>query len=327
MFNRIAATLVVLAMMASAAYAQQQYNFILGHAHPESGSYHKIALKLQEELAKSGITITIYPNATLGGELKAVQSIRSGAMDFAIVSQPAIENSVPEFRVLSLPYLFEDMNHAGAVLYGPVGRKFLDILKPYNMVGFDWGAVYERSVAGTKSINSIDDMNGLKIRVVQSPGFVKAYEALGAQPTAMAYGELFLALQNHVVDATELATGQIISDGFAEVITHYSVTRANYIPSLLLMSGKKFDALPADVQEKIRAAAEVAMKFGAQYVRDDDAKAVEKMKANGVVFSTPDLAPFMEKARAAWPEILGDQASSPAIKEFIADVEKLRQSK
>jgi len=326
MFSKIAAALAALVMTAGLAKAED-YNFILGHAHPETGSYHQIALKLQEELAKSNIGITIYPNATLGGELKAVQSIRSGAMDMAIVSQPAIENSVPEFRVLSLPYVFEDMDHASAVLHGPLGRKFLDILKPYNMVGFDWGAVYERSVAGTKSINSIDDMQGLKIRVVQSPGFVKTYEALGSQPTAMAYGELFLALQNGVVDATELATGQILSDGFAEVITHYSVTHANYIPSLLLMSGDKFTSLPADVQDKIRAAAEIAMKFGAEYVRNDDAEAVEKMKANGVVFSYPDLAPFMEKARTAWPAILGDQTSNPVIKEFLAEAEKLRKTK
>jgi tripartite ATP-independent transporter DctP family solute receptor len=307
--------------------AAQEYNFTLGHAHPESGSYHKIALKLEEELAKSGIKITIYPGASLGGELKMVQSIRSNAVDFAIVSQPAIENSAPEFRVLSLPYVYEDMDHASAVLHGPLGRQFLDVLKKYDMVGFAWGAVYERSVAGTKSINSIDDMAGLKIRVVQSPGFVKAYEALGSQPTAMAYGELFLALQNRVVDATELATGQIMSDGFADVITHYSVTHANYIPSLLLMSAAKWGTLPQDVQDKIRAAAEVAMQFGAEYVRNDDAKAAEAMKAKGVVFAYPDLAPFMEKARAAWNDILGEEANKPEVQTFLAEAEKLRKKK
>ncbi|WP_173933942.1 TRAP transporter substrate-binding protein [Chelativorans sp. Marseille-P2723] len=313
-------------MMATGLAVAQEYSFTLGHAHPESGSFHQIALKLQDELAKSGVELIIYPDASLGGELKMVQSIRNGAVDFTIVSQPTIENSVPEFRVLSLPYIYEDMDHASAVLHGPLGRQFLDILKRYDIVGFDWGPVYERSVAGTKSIGSVDDMAGLKIRVVQSPGFVKAYEALGAQPTAMAYGELFLALQNGVVDATELAPGQILSDGFGDIVTHYSTTRANYIPSLLLMSAGKFESLPSDVQEKIREAAEAAMKFGAEYVRSDDTSAIEKMKERGVVFADPDLAPFMEKARASWDEILGEEAAKPEIQNFLAEAEKLRKN-
>src|SRR5690606_17390571 len=108
--------------------------FTLGHAHPESGSYHFIALKLQEELQKSGLDVTIFANASLGGELKMVQSVRSGAADFAIVSQPAIENSAPEFRVLSLPHLFDNMDHASAVLHGDLGRQFLDVLGKYDMV-------------------------------------------------------------------------------------------------------------------------------------------------------------------------------------------------
>lgn len=323
MISKLLALVAALAATTGAAFAQT--NFTLGHAHPERGSYHFIALKFQEELQKGGLDVTIFPDAALGGELKMVQSVRSGAADFAIVSQPAIENSAPEFRVLSLPHLFDGMDHASAVLHGELGRQFLDVLGKYDMVGFDWGAVYERSVAGTKAIESIDDMAGLKIRVVQSPAFVKAYEAFGAQPTAMAYGELFLALQNGVVDATELATGQIMSDGFAEVITHYSVTHTNYIPSLLIMSAAKFNSLSADEQETIRAAARVAMEYGAEYVRNDDAAAVETMKANGVVFSTPDIAPFMERARAHWDDILGDQADVPEVQTFIAEAEKLRK--
>lgn len=325
MIARLVACTAALLLSIAGASAQN-IEISLGHAHTEQGSYHKIALKFQEELAKSGINVTIFPNATLGGELRMLQGVRTGSVDAIMVSQPSLENIIPEYRVLSLPYLFEDQDHLNAVLHGAPGRKLLDVLQNYGMVGFDWGSVYERNIAGSKAVKSIDDMAGLKIRVVQSPGFVKAYEALGAQPTAMAYSELFLALQNGVVDAAELATGQIISDGFAEVVSNYSYTRVNYIPTLMVMSANKFNSYPKAVQDKISAAAEVAMKYGYDYVLNEDAEAVKALEARGVQFWHPDLKPFIEKARSAWGDILGDTADNPDVKAFLAEAEKLRRT-
>lgn len=324
MLKKLAAYAGALMLMLPGAAHGQDIELTLGHAHTEQGSYHMIALKFQEELANSGIKVTIFPNATLGGEIRMLQGVMTGAVDAIMVSHPALENQIPQFSVFSLPYLFEDIKHLHAVLHGEPGRKFLDILKDYGMTAFDWGSVYERSVAGRKAIRNVEDMAGLKVRVVQAPGFVKSYEALGAQPTAMAYGELFLALQNGVVDAAELTTGQVVSDGFAEAITHYSFTRTNYIPSLLVMSSDRFNSLPADAQEKIRAAAQKAMAYGFEYVLKEDQVGKAKLEERGVEFTSPEIAPFMEKARKAWPDILGAEAEQPAVKAFLAAAEEMR---
>ena len=172
-----------------------------------------------------------------------------------------------------------------------------------------------------KPVPNLEAVNGMKIRVIQSPGYVEAYKALGAQPTPTAYAELFMSLQNGVVDAAELSPDQTVGDGFADVIKHYSVTAVHQLPSLFIMSKAKFDGYPEDVQKAILEAGKESMKVAVEYQNKKLKEAFGVLKEKGVDVVYPDQAPFKEAGRASWKKIASE---SPGGEEFVAQVEAAR---
>ena len=297
----------------------------IGHVLGDTSSY-QIAGKhfadLMEKKTDGKVKVSIFPNAALGGELKLVQGARTGVVDGLIVGQPSLENTVREYRVLSLPYLFDDYAQANRIMQGPVGDDLLDVLPKYNMVGLGWGAIYARSMASMQPVPDVNAVKGMKVRVIQSPGYVEAYKALGAQPTPTAYAELFMSLQNGVVDAAELSPDQTVGDGFADVIKHYSVTSVHQLPSLFIMSKAKFDNYPEDVQKAILEAGKESMKVAVEYQNKKLEEAFTVLEQKGVNVQRPDQAPFRELGRASWKEIT---SQAPGGEEFVARVEAARK--
>lgn len=297
----------------------------IGHALSENSSYqvagHHFA-KLMDEKTDGQVKVTMFPSGSLGGELKLVQGVRTGVVDALIVGQPSLENTVREYRVLSLPYLFDNYEQANTIMQGEVGDKLLDELDKYGMKGLGWGAIYARSMASMKPIKNLSDMQSLKVRVIQSPGYVEAYKALGAQPTPTAYAELFMSLQNGVVDAAELSPDQTVGDGFAEAIKHYSVTEVHQLPSLFIISKAKFESYPENVQEAIVEAGKDAMRVAVDYQNQKIVEAFNTMQEHGVQIERPDLTNFRAEARAAWDTIT---KSSPGGEEFVQQIEAARQ--
>lgn len=319
------AALALAGMSFSAVAEPIQIN--IGHALGETSSYQvagKHFADLMKQKVGDKVKVTLFPSSGLGGELKLVQGARTGVVDAMIVAQASLENTVKEYRVLSLPYLFTDYAEANRIMQGPVGNQLLDVLPKYNMVGLGWGAIYARSLASMKPVPDLAAMKGLKVRVIQSPGFVEAYRALGSQPTPTAYAELFLSLQNGVVDAAELSPDQTVADGFADVIKHYSVTAAHQLPSLFIMSKAKMDRLPEDVRKAVVDAGRESMKVAVKYQDQKLSEAFEVMKKRGVQVQYPNQAPFREAARGAWKEIT---KAAPGGEQFLVQIEAARAAK
>lgn len=311
----------VFAAGSMAAYADEPIQINIGHALGDTSSYQIAGLHfadLMDKKTNGRVKVTMYPSGSLGGELKLVQGVRTGVVDALIVGQPSLENTVKEYRVLSLPYLFDDYEQANRVMQGPVGDELLEVLSRYNMKGLGWGAIYARSLASMKPVDKLEDVKGLKVRVIQSPGYVEAYRALGAQPTPTAYAELFLSLQNGVVDAAELSPDQTVGDGFVDAIKHYSVTAVHQLPSLFIISKNKFDKLPADIQTALEEAGKEAMGVAVAYQNEQIVKAFETLKQRGVTIHEPDQAPLRAAARASWPRITSE---APGGEEFVAKIE------
>lgn len=307
--------------------AAQPIQINIGHALGDTSSYQAAGLhfaELMKQKVGDKVKVTLYPSGGLGGELKLVQGTRTGVVDAMIIAQASLENTVKEYRVLSLPYLFNDYEEANRIMQGPVGDRLLGVLPKYSMVGLGWGAVYARSLASMKPIPDLDAMKGLKVRVIQSPGFVEAYRALGAQPTPTAYAELFLSLQNGVVDAAELSPDQTVADGFAEVIKYYSATAVHQLPSLFIISKAKCDRLPEDVRAAVVEAGRESMKVAVQFQDKKLAEAFDVLKQRGVNVQYPDQAPFRAAARGAWPEIA---KAAPGGEQFLAEIEAARAAK
>jgi TRAP-type transport system periplasmic protein len=239
--------------------------------------------------------IQIYPQAQLGAEIQMLQALRAGTQDFIITAQAAVDPTVPNWQMFDAPYLFGSIEEANRVLALPIGRKFLDMAIPKGFFPLGWGSVVERDVfTSNKPIQSLDDMRGLKLRVIQSPGYVQAYRALGANPVPLAYNELYLALKEGTVDGADTTADQMSMDRFFEVSKSFSRTRVNYLPVVMMASKRIWDALPAQDRDAIAEAASISIAsdcevYGAGFQHDLDV-----LKSKGVSVYDIDTGPWIK---------------------------------
>lgn len=314
----------IAAVTLSTAPLAAQTELSIAHVLGDTSSYQIASEKLAElveERTNGDIVINVFSQGALGGELRLIQGLRTGTVDLAFVATASLENTVPEVKVFSLPYLFDSKEQAYERLASGPGQEMLDVFEEYGMLGLGWGAIYERSLPSMTPITSVEDMNGAKVRVIQAPGWVNTYEAMGAQATPLAYGELFLALQNRIVDAAELAPDQTVGDGFAEVITDYTLTRVHQLPSLMLGSASLAARLTDEQLTIIREAASEALAEGiAAHDAATDA-ALDQMTELGITIHEPDLAPFIAQARTAWPGLMTEIPGGESLVETLVGSE------
>lgn len=302
--------------LAAAAPAQAQtYEMNVGHVLNDKSSYQVGLQYFADEMAKrtnGAFKVNIFPSGGLGGELRLVQGGATGTVDAFIVGQPSLESTIPEFKVLSLPYLFDSEAQAVEKLRGDFGQKLLDLLPAQNMIGLGWAGVFTRGIPATKPVEKAADLSGLKVRVMQSPGYIATFEAFGSQPTPIPFGELFMALQTGVVDATDLSPDLVVSGQFIKAISHYSRTGIHQLPSVFVMSKAKFDSLPEDIRAIVlevgRAAADVAIKAQERLMADG----LEEMRKAGITIIEPDVGTFRETALKVWPAILSGVPNADA---------------
>jgi len=293
-----AATALACCLLTASAtvQAQKTIEFSVGHVNPTNDRFQILAEAFAKEVeARSGGTmkVNIFPSSQLGGEVKMIQATRTGTQDFVISGGGPLENTAREFAVLSFPYLFRDYDHALAVMQGPIGQEMLAGLRRHNLIGLGFAAPYERNIfTNGKRITRASDMAGLKIRVIQAPSFVKTYEALGAQPTPMAYSELYTALQNGTVDAAENAPDNFVDHKFIEVSKTYTLARIMYMPAVMLMSAARYDRLVPAQQKIILDASAAAFKVHHDAYKKIYTNSLQAIEGRGVALIEPDLDSF-----------------------------------
>lgn len=279
-----------------------------GHAGSQSYFYHAALTKMAELVdtrSKGEVTLNIFPDAQLGGEVKMLQSARTGTLDITVVASAVLESVAKEYAVFSFPYLFADSGQADRLLRGPLGQEFLDQLPGHGLVGLGFLASVERNIYTTgKPIEKAEDVRGLKIRVAQSPGYIAAYEALGAQPTPMAAGELYLALENKVVDAGETSPDLFMQSKYFEVSKVYSLAKVNYMPTIMVINADRFNALPSESQALIREAAQEGIDYAVERYRQDYRNSLNEIKSAGVKVIEPDIASFVATAPFVYATLL-----------------------
>lgn len=289
----IRVTLTCFAAAASFSAHAEAVQLNLGHTLAPDSHYQFVAQRMAELAAKKSngeIKITVFPQSQLGGEVKMIQAARTGGLDMLITAQAPLVNTVKSYSLFDVPYLFDSVDQANKVLSGSVGKEFLDMLAQHNLVGLGFLSVMERNVFSAKPINKGADMAGMKLRVMQSPGYVKAYESFGAQPTPMAYSELYMALQQGVVDGADTSPDQFMMDKFLEVSKFYNVTRVHYLPAILIASKSKFNRLTPAHQKIVQESANEALEAGREFYKTSYAQSMSKMKSAGVTVVYPDIA-------------------------------------
>lgn len=291
-----------------AAHADDTVVMKLGHTLAPDNHYQLTAEVFAKEVAKrthGKFKIELFPQSQLGGEVQMAQALRTGTQELMISAQAPIDNTIKQWQIFDMPYLFSSIDDANNVLQGPVGRKFLDMMPPVNMIGLAWLSVGERDLFTTKKpVASLADMQDMKVRVMQSPGYLSGYRALGANPTPLPYNQLFLALSQGLVDGGDTSPEQFMQDKFSDVAKHFYLTHVNYLPVVLAMSKSAWTRLTPDEQQAFRDAAAVAAKFDLQEYKREYNAALAKMKQAGTDVTVVDTTPWVAKTQKAREQLL-----------------------
>ena len=245
--------------------------------------------------------VEVYPNNALGNEREVIELVIIGAVELASPSNAPLATFAQEMLIFDLPFLFRSREHMYAVLDGPVGQRFIEPLhgRGLQLLGY-FEAGLRHLMTVEKPIERFQDLAGLKIRTMENPLHLRAFHAFGASPLPMAYGELYTALEQGVIDGAEAARSNYHSKRFYEVAPNWSEVGWMYLVSPLVMSERFYSRLSADDQRTVQEAAAVAIAWERQEYQRQDAAALEKLQAAGVRMTTPDRTAFLAAAREVW---------------------------
>ena len=275
--------------------------------------------RLIEERTGGRLCVEVFHSAQLGEEKDTIEQTRFGVIDLNRISMAPFNGLIPETAIMSLPYLFRDVDHLHAVLDGPIGQQVLDLFTAQDLIAlayYDPGArsFYNRE----KPIKSIDDMKGMKFRVIQSDVFVDMVAALGANAVPMPYGEVYSAIETGVIEGAENNWPSSSSSGHFEVAKYYTLDEHTMVPEVLVMSKTSFDKLSPEDQEIVRQAAKDSVPFNREAWAKREKESEEKVLAAGVeVVRDIDKAPF----QAAMGPVYEKYAATPEMKKLVEDIQ------
>jgi tripartite ATP-independent transporter DctP family solute receptor len=252
--------------------------------------------ELIEQRTDGRIGIEVFHSAQLGEEKDTIEQTRFGVIDMNRVSLGPFNNLVPETAIVSLPYIFRDTEHMHQVMDGEIGEEILAAFEEYDLIGlafYDGGA---RSFYNSeKPIRSIEDLQGMKFRVMQSDVFVDMVNALGANATPMPYGEVYSSIQTGVIEGAENNFPSFESSGHYEVARYYTLDEHLIVPEVLVMAKSSWDQLSPEDQEIIRQAAKESVPYMRELWAEREKASEEKVREAGVEIVTEiDKQPFIE---------------------------------
>ncbi len=228
--------------------------------------------------------VQVYPNATLGDDVRATEAVRMGTLELVSTSSAPLTGLVPELAIFDLPFLVTNEAAADAIYDGPVGAKLAAALEPKGLVLLTYFENGFRHVTNSvREVKSPADMKGLKIRTMQNPMHLDAFKALGANPTPMPFSEVFTAMQQKTIDGQENPIPTIYLSKYNEVQKYVTLTGHIYGPHMVLINKKLFDSFPEADRKAMREAAQEAAKYQRALNRKYSADLVAELKKSGMV--------------------------------------------
>ena len=294
--------------LALAATAQADtISLKLGHVAPEAQPYAKAAVKFAElvkEYTGGNVEVQIFPNSLLGDQRDLLEGLQLGSVDIALTSSAVLSGFMPRVQVFDLPFMFRNAEHVYKVVDGPLAKEIYagDEAKKLKVIA-TWENGF-RDISNNKhAIEKPDDMKGIKIRVMENKLYIEMFKALGAEPTPMARGELFTALQTGIVDAQDNPIGQTYTSRFYEVQKFITLSGHTYSPEPMVFSLAKWNKIPADAQAAILKASAEAGKYNRELdaaLQQDYIKKSEE-KGMAVTILTPEQKKmFQDKMKPVW---------------------------
>lgn len=305
-----------------------KYEFRLGHVVPPSLAWHKGALKFAELVsAKTNgqVKATVYPAAQLGGDREMFEAIKLGTLDMGVISVAPMGSFTPALNGLLLPFLFDDYDMVQKVLLSPQTKELLGALDEVGVKGFSVVCSdFRHFCNNVRPINKLEDLKGLKLRVVEAPLYVDIFKALGASVMAMPYMELYTGLKTGVIDGAELNFSSLVGLKLYEVVKYVSLSTF-FFPAAFVMNQKLYRGLPPDIQKAVADSAWEASPYEFQ-IQMEDVKQHEKLlKEKGIAMNTiSNLAPFKKAVEPVYKKYIDKDRR---VAWFVKEVQKMSKEK
>ncbi len=318
-----AAAAALLAISLCLPAAAQEQVLRIGFLFAKNSQLGAGAKRLADDIAQQTAgryRIELYPNGTVGGEVEMIRDIQLGHLDIGFITSAAFGSVIPEMGVFDMSFLFRDAGHAHRTLDGPIGAEYLAKFGEHGMVALAWGENGMRHMTNSKrAITRPEDLDGLKMRVPQSPVMLAAFKAMGADAQPLAFPALYGALQTRQFDGEENPLAVIIATHFEKVQKHLTLTGHVYSWAVVIMSKQAWDRLSEDDRRIFTAAAKAGGIVSREVAAQAESRGVDMLKQAGMqVVTTVDRAAFEKAVQTA---------SAETAKQFGGIVERIRAVK
>ena len=328
--KRLLASIASLAALLACAAAQaQEFKFATQNpkGHPIVTGMEKFA---ELVAAKSGgkMKVNLFPGGVLGSDQANVSALQGGTLELVSLNSGILASQAKEFGIYDFPFMFASPKEADAVVDGPFGKMMHQKLEAKGIVGLAYWELGFREITNSRRpVHKVDDIAGLKLRVIPNAINVDWVKALGANPTPLAFPEVYAALDQKAIDGQENPLTVINANKFYEVQKHVALTNHQYNPQSVIFSKKIWDGLSEGNRKILSDAALEAAKFQRQASRDAAGSALDNLKKNGMQvteLSAAELAKFRDKMKpvvAKHSEVVG----ADTVKALEAELSKLRK--
>ncbi|WP_144604397.1 TRAP transporter substrate-binding protein [Algoriphagus algorifonticola] len=297
----------------------------MGHALVPSHPVHEAMLFLAqrlEEKSNGQIIVKVYPNQQLGTERELVELLQIGSLGMTKVSSAALEGFAPTMKVLGMPYLFRDDEHLNKVLKGEIGKQLLQDPEEFWLRGLCYYDAGKRSFyTKEKPVESPEDLSGLKVRVMESAVASNMVKSMGGSPTPVAYGELYTALQQGIVDGAENNPPSLYTSKHYEVCKFYSIDEHTALPDVVIVSTKVWNSLTEQEQQWLQEAADESAELQYKIWAEATEESLNELKKAGVQISYPDKGPFREAVSSMYEDL---KVQSPDIYQLVQAIRAIQ---
>lgn len=305
----------------------------VGHAmpdsHPQAAAINKF-VELSAKYTNNNVQLKAFHGAVLGSDEKQLQAVQTGTQEFYIGTLAPFSTRVKEVQVWDLPFMFANTKEVYALLDGNASKKIFEKLEPTGVHGLMWTGMGFRNLSNSKRpVTKLEDISGLKIRVMANPVALETWKTLGANAVPMAFSEVFTALEIKAIDGQENPLVHMYSNKMQEVQKFISLSNHVYTPVALVVSKKFWDGLSAEDKAGVQKAADEAKLLQRQLLDEGDKEVIGKFGTAGVkVDAIPpaELVKIQDKVKSVVTKF-APQIGEDFIKEFYAEIDAARAAK
>jgi TRAP-type transport system periplasmic protein len=295
--------------------------------HPAVAGMKKFA---ETVAAKSGgkIKVNLFLNGTLGSDQAVVSALKGGTIELAVMNSGILASEAKELAIFDFPFLFANEKESDAIVDGPVGKKMHGLLEAKGLIGLSyWELGYRQITNSKRAVNKVEDLEGLKLRVIPNPINIDWVKALNANPTPMPFPEVYGGLEQKAIDGQENPISVIAANKFWEVQKHIVLSNHQYNPQSVIMSKKVWDSLTPAERKLIDDAADEAAKTQRAESRAAVAANLDLLKKNGMTVTQlppAEVAKLREKMKPVIAKYSANVGEA-TVNEMMAELAKLRK--